>query len=188
MRLVKFALIGMVVGLISGQVFLHARGVPDWPYDKLWETADLVVVIEPLNTENNDDQLKIDWDPAAKLQGLTTHFKIHSVFKGGPISGELVLKHFSYKPEVSDKTTVFTDWPQFIRFTSGPLEYNESILKDTKVIWQNHLLNQVPMFLAFLKKTDDGTYVAVTGQVDPSYSFRDLREVFQTPGSDSRGD
>ena len=165
--------------LILGNTSVNARMVPDWPYDKLWDAADIVVIIEPLKTENNDDKLQIPWDPKGEWQGLTTHFKVHSILKGGPLGGEIVLKHFDLKPSPpSPQTTIHTDGDGFfIHFTSGPLHYDETISKDGKEISRHSLENQTPVFLAFLKKTPAGEFVPVTGQIDPVFSFRDLREI-----------
>jgi hypothetical protein len=171
----------IIAVLILGSTSVSARIVPSWPYGKLWDAADVVVIIEPLKTENNEDKFQIPWDPEGKWQGLTTHFKIHGVFKGGPLSGEIILKHFDFKPEILLKTTVFTDWPSFIRFTPGPLRYDETISKGEKTVRHLSVLNQIPMFLAFLKRSSDGTFIPVTGQVDPSFSFKELREVFFSP-------
>jgi hypothetical protein len=167
--------------LVIGTLPACARLVPDWPYEKLWDESDVVVVIEPLKTEKNDDKLVIPWDPQQVWQGLTTHFKIHGCLKGGPLADEIVVKHFDYKAEVLLKATVISDGPCFIRFKSGPLSYDEIISKDGKVISRLPLQNQTPMFLAFLKKVAEKTFMPVTGQIDPCFSFRDLREVFFSP-------
>jgi len=164
-----------------GSTSASARLVPDWPYQKLWDAADVVVIIEPLKTENNDDKLQIPWDPEDKWQGLTTHFKVHGVLKGGALGDEISVKHFDYKPEVLLKATVISDGPGFIRFISGPLRYDETISKDGRAVSRPSLENQTPEFLAFLKKTADGALSPVTGQVDPVYSFRELRDVFFFP-------
>ncbi len=72
---------------------------------------------------------------------------------------------------------IISEGPWFVRFTPGPLAYTNTTSKNGQIIGVSSLMNQIPEFLAFLKKGPDGAFIAVTGQIDPAFSFRDLREV-----------
>src|ERR1700733_5927638 len=60
------------------------RALPQWPYQKLWDTSDVVAVLEPLGTENNNDgpgDSKL-----TDVQGVTTRFKVSAIFKGEKVA------------------------------------------------------------------------------------------------------
>ena len=70
--------------------------------------------------------------------------------------------HFYYAP----KTGEIDDGPSLVAFPRN----------ETVVSIDNGARNQGPDYLLFLKARKDGKYDPVSGQVDPSFSARELKD------------
>jgi hypothetical protein len=156
--------------VIFGQMTLQAHGVRPWPYDELAKASDAVLIIEPLKTENNNESLA--WGDNTNtfnfFQGVSTTFKVHCCFKGIQPPDEIVVKHFEAK------NMEMGSGPTFIQFLPGPLKYERIYLKDGKKVGDSIMDEPHPCWLAFLKKSADGSFVPVAGQIDTGLSFKAL--------------
>lgn len=153
---------------------MKARGVRAWSYDELVKASDVVLVIEPLKTENNDDTFATEYDLDWDFQGVSTTFKVHCCFKGSTVPDEIVVKHFEYKPNGMGGA----NGPTFLQFLPGTLKYKAAYSKDDKEVSSNTYYEPHPCWLAFLKKTADGSFVPVAGQIDTGLSFKELHDAF----------
>jgi hypothetical protein len=144
---------------------LQARAVQLWNYSDLMLESDLVVVVEPLKNENNPDQ----WEWIPKMaRGVTTTFKVLCVLHGNGIGGPIItMKHFVYKGGEPPNGGLM------VNFVTGPLKASGTYTVNGKTVsWVSDHLS--PTWLVFLRKGPDGVYVPTSGQIDPSFSFREL--------------
>ena len=173
MPLIKSSAACLIVGLIIGQMPLQARGMRLWSYDDLLKASDVVAVIQPLKTENNDDDMGPEWDKPSKcFQGLSTTFKVHCYFAGVQPATEVVVKYFGHIPG----TDFPANGPELAEFPLGLQTYEiHWKQKDQKDPGDFEAVSETPYWLAFLKRAADGSFVPVTGQVDAALSFKRLR-------------
>ena len=141
-----------------------ARKVEDWPYDRLFKDADVVVIARAVSSVECKDEWNERFFDGSRFQGLETTFEVASTLKGkSPES--LKLLHFRYKRE----TTAYEDGPGLISFLTKPLS--------TKVKKRGEVLGELvplraskssrPEHLLFLRLRKDGRYEAISGQMVP---------------------
>jgi len=165
--------------MVFGQISLQARGIRNWSYDELVKASDLVVIIETLKNEKNEDTLKVNGIDDSSVQGVSTTFHVLYCWKGVPPSGDLVVKHFVYKPDVGSVNGAL-----FIHFLTEPINFEGKVYvgqKNKGPVDAVQFCLAVPNWLAFLKKAPDGAFIPATGQVAPMHSFKELREVLFSP-------
>lgn len=151
------------------------RQVEDWPYDRLFKEADLVVIARPVSSAPCQDQWNERFFEKSRFQGLETIFEIASTFKG-ETPKSLKLLYFHYK----SGERPYEDGPGLVSFHTKPHSIHVSELgreesnelKPLRVSQTN-----APEYLLFLKQRKDGRYEAISGQMDPKLSSR---TVFQT--------
>jgi len=144
---------------------LEARFVPDWNFDKLLSSSDMVAIVEPTKNENNSDQW--EWVPAF-AQGVTTTFKVISVLKGDVAKGsDIRLRHFVYTIAVPPNGGAM------VNFELGPFNLDATFTQNGKAV-PYRFENVHPTWLVYLKKAANGDFVPTSGQIDPSYSFLEL--------------
>lgn len=146
----KTALLRLLACLIFDSTFAHARFVHSMSYGELVAKSDLIVLIEPFATHLASDTFPEI--PAAEsdrlFQAFNTDFKVRAVLQSsGNVPHELTVLHFLHTPG-----PIGPDAAEFVKFLG------EGAPKNTT-------------WIAFLKKRPDGRYEAITGQVDPAYSF-----------------
>jgi hypothetical protein len=156
----------IVAGLFFGQVQLNANIVTAWSYQELWEKADLVAIIQPMKSEKNEGRLDALGPLSKDVQGFSTTFAVLSYLKGTPLPDapspdELIVKHFDYKPGQ--------------RSPSGPFLISFPFPTDVS--------HEAACWLAYLKRMPDGSYAPISGQDDPTASFKKLLDMdfFQAP-------
>ena len=156
-------LLGLVLYAVTA-CHADARAVKFWNFEELTQQSDVVAIIVPMSNENNSDAF--DW-PGVAAQGITTKFKVLCWLKGTPNGDTLPVKHFIFRDVVPVNAGTL------INFLVGPLELTATIKRNGKSEDWN-LSPATPRWLAFLKKSPDGTYAPTSGQVDPDSSFQEL--------------
>jgi hypothetical protein len=127
---------------------VFARPVAYWPYDKLSEKADLIVIATPVAVRDTSEKTSFPGQSLVSAIGVETSFEVLSVLKGEKSLKKIVLHHLrAEKPK---------DIPP-----SGPMPIT---FKPT----------EKKRFLLFLKLESDGRYRPLTGQIDPVDGIKDL--------------
>ena len=156
----------------------YARTLPDWPYEKLMDHADVVVIAEVVNAKEVDYDFSKDstFGPLLKdgtlgplirpniVAEITTLKVIHSL--KGDCDDVVKVLHFRWKHDEP-----FENGPDFVEFNSDRRAVR--VIDDSvKVIELERI--SAPQYLLFLKRTREGErlYVAVSGQFDPRLSVR----------------
>jgi hypothetical protein len=128
-----------------------ARLIPAWPYEKLLATADVVVMARAISSTDAGQGA-----PAAPWPGLVaveTSFEVQAVLKGSLKGNKLTLLHYRFPGKGMPPNA-----PMLVSF--------RGMTDKTKVSRAEYLL--------FLKRRQDNRYEAVSGQVDPVFSVREL--------------
>ena len=152
-----------------------ARKVENWPYDRLFEDADVVVIARAVSTDKCADTWNEQFFDGARFQGLETKFEVVVSTLKGKSPESLKLLHFQYKPEA----TVYDDGPGLVSFLDKSRQTaverhvdRSGALRPLSVNSSSH-----PEYLLFLKLRKDGRYEAVSGQTDPNLSARSVNEI-----------
>jgi hypothetical protein len=140
-----------------------ARQVEDWPYERLFKEADLVVIATAKATEETHDPAPDNrWK--SSLVGQRTTFTVDAVLKGERAAGgTLAVLHFKLKPGVLTQ-----DGPLLVAFRTKGLAVEGGGMKKYKA------LLGTPQYLLFLKAADNGRFVPVSGQADPALSVKEV--------------
>lgn len=138
---------------------VQARQIEDWPYERLFAEADLVVIAKATSSEDTDDKLEAEgWD-AADFAGQNTKFEIQSTLKGAIDKKTIQVLHFR-----AAEGRLFQNGPLFVAFRHGDL-----IMK-----WKDGNVATPIEYLLFLRKRDDGRFELVSGQIDPDLAVREM--------------
>ena len=128
-----------------------ARRIYPWPYDKLTNQADLIVIATPVAVRDTDEETSIpdirlnNTDPIPAI-GMETSFEVLAVLKGNKNLKKAVLYH------LREKNPPAANGPGLVSFDP-----------------QKKL-----RYLLFLKQEKDGRYSSVAGQTDPELAVKDL--------------
>jgi len=172
-----FTLLLILFGAIHS---LHARAVRTWSYEELLNASDLVAIVKPISTEPTKD---IFPDSSGRTQtdivGQNTSFKILATLKGEAQKDTTInVLHFAYSPEM----LMIANGARFAQFVPGPLQFRKQVLQDEKEIGGITVYSEQPVWLAFLKRMEDGRFEPVTPHYDSTDSFRELHQAsFFTP-------
>jgi hypothetical protein len=158
-RTVLIALGWVVLASTAGS--LRARQIEDWPYDKLFKHADLVVIVKPLSVRDATEKDKAAPPEAGKdyLVGIVTKFAVLHVVKGEYKEKELGIVHFKLK-----KGVVVGNGPLLASFYTKRLSISGDFGAAT----------MKPEYMLFLKKQEDGRFTFVSGQFDPELSVKQM--------------
>lgn len=151
-----------------------ARKLEHWPYDRLLENADVVVIARAITTDKSADKWNEQFFDGARFQGLETTLEVVSTLKGKPPE-PLKLLHFQYKPEA----TVYDDGPGLVVFLNKPRQtaVDKHVDRSGELRPLSASRSSHPEYLLFLKLRKDGRYEAVSGQTDPNLSARSVNEI-----------
>lgn len=143
----------------------HARTVPVWEIERLFEESDLVVLAYPtaVNPRTELDGVFVDRSDRDFLTTTETQFKIILRLKGKVPAGQLGVLHY----ELKEDARVPDNGPNLPRFTSKivlPRFADRSKLEDST-------------FMLFLRRNKNGTVEFVTGRYDSVFSVKQLRDV-----------
>ncbi|HLL90580.1 MAG TPA: hypothetical protein VK324_14865 [Tepidisphaeraceae bacterium] len=138
------------------------RAVEHWPYDRLFEEADVVVIAAAQETAASDDAAP-DGRWRESLVGQRTTFAVIKPLKGQLDDGPVTVVHFKLKDGV-----VSQNGPLLVAFrTKGPT------IRGGERVKYNVMLG-TPQYLLFLKRTDGGRFEPVSGQFDPALSVKEI--------------
>lgn len=171
----------------------EARKVEHWPYTRLMQESELVVIATAVATTTCNAPFPdegADW--GVKFQAVNTTFTVQTVIKGTP-RDTLQLLHFRYHP---NRDVALEDGPQFATFLSAPTPSplrGKRVPAQTKPLPEKQLEPQLksvsarlrPRYLLFLKSRADGRFEPLSGQVDASLSVRDLWQHGDSPTPDT---
>lgn len=155
-RLVPFVAV-VACGLLPQHA--AARLIPSWPHDRLLKEAEVVVVATALSSaETGERSTSEPWK--CEFLHVNTAFRVSVVLKGELQGEQLTVLHYRLKPGTS-----VPNGPLLVTFRMRDVVLRSG---DAKVGLG------VPQYLLFLKKRADGRFEAVTGQIDPALSVREL--------------
>lgn len=171
----------VATGFLAWPTNATGRLLDDWPYEKLFKEADLVVIAAALKTEvTKDKPPKHDWP--YEMVGQNTSFKVLHVLKGKTANKQIQILHFKFGELKKDanpnnfEDRVIQDGPIFVTFRTEPVSISVNGKKTIAV---------APQYLLFLRKMKDGRYELVSGQIDPALAVREMsRPLDNAPGDD----
>jgi hypothetical protein len=134
-----------------------------WPYDKLFQRADLVVIATAVSTVDAPANIK-DQAPEDHLKGVCTTFRVAHVVKGAHRGKELTVFH--YRLALKEGQGI-VNGPSLVRFHSGRLNLSYP---------GGFASLPPPEYLLFLKKRPDGRFECVSGQYDPDQSVKQITQ------------
>jgi hypothetical protein len=138
---------------------VRARALDNWPYDRLFKQADLVVIAEATGSVDANEVSKLG-SRSVNFVGVNTTFTVHATLKGKLDKKGLTFFHYRL--------------PNGEEIINGPL-FVTFRLKGLAISGRDFKMGvNKPHYLLFLKKRKDGRFEAVSGQVDPSLSVREM--------------
>jgi hypothetical protein len=165
-------IVSVLLGLCSSTLF--ARRVQVLSYEELVAKADVVAIVQPIDNQPTKDTFPGNSGgyATADFAATNTRFEVLALLKGdGESPEDLTVLHFGYS-----KPSIRPNGANFIRFVVGPLQYEKRAVKDGTPIGGVTMFLQEPVWLAFLKRREDGRFEPVTGHYDSARSFRELHE------------
>lgn len=158
------------LGLISLSLLLvcapaNARLIENWPYERLFKEADLVVIVTAEGTTDAKDRFKPhEWK--IELVGQDTSLAVHSVLKGKLDTKTLKVLHY----RLPTMDTEIENGPMLVTFHSMGFSLSGTI---NGVSFKAGLPR--PEYMVFLRTRSDGRFEPVSGQIDPALSVRELQ-------------
>lgn len=143
-----------------------ARRIESWSFQRLKESADLVVVASVASTKQWPEKVQDDLF-GKDLEGQLTTFNVAAVFKGQDIGKHIEVVHYRVKEGV-----LLQDGPILACFRKTGLRLGIEAVDGVK--HKAEVMEGTPYYLLFLKKRSDGKYEPVSGQIDSGLSVRKL--------------
>lgn len=165
MRTSLFLCASVVVAAVMAAP-VHARLLENWPYDRLFKEADLVVIaIAGESTDTKDRFSKKGWN--VEFIGQNTQFVAESILKGKlGANKKLTVLHYRLPEGVLIK-----NGPLFVKFRKDAAMLQGTI---NGTAFKGGLGR--PDYMLFLRLRQDGRYEPVSGEVDPALSIREMHE------------
>jgi hypothetical protein len=143
-----------------------ARLLENWPYERLFKEADLVVIARAERTTETKERLSpAGWK--VEFIGQETVFTVQTILKG-KVKDERKLQVLHYR--LPDDVLI-ANGPLLVSFRTEPL-----VLKGVVNGRAFKTALGRPEYLLFLRVRPDGRFEPVSGQVDPALSVRELHE------------
>jgi hypothetical protein len=147
---------------------IHARDIPAWPYERLFNEADAVILADAISNHDTTDVS----DPKGYI-GVDTVLQVKHVMKGKIETKNITVLHFRHDPHHA-----FADGMLVVHFrlTGGYLR--GEFLPDNKKMMPIQVKESLPQpeYMLFLKRRADGRYEPVTGQDDAALSVREVAQ------------
>ena len=152
------ALLTLFIGPVSGRL------IENWPYERLFKEADLVVIATAEATAETKDRFKTNgWK--IDFIGQETSFAVETILKG-KVKGEKKIKMLHFR------------LPDGVDVNNGPLHVSfppKGLLLSGKVKGRAFEMKLTrPEYMLFLRLRADGRYEPVSGQIDPALSVREM--------------
>jgi len=153
---------------------VSARKIADWPYQKLLDDADVVVIAYAGSTTPNGRTWEEEHFEQKHFKGVDTTIQVITSLKGKP-PRVLTLRHFVY----TKNHAVFNDGPGLVSFITDPMSVEISFPEQTQPDHELKGLTRIskPQYLLFLKRVGDGEFEPISGQLDADLSARALFEL-----------
>ena len=145
-----------------------ARRVEIWSFQRLNDTAGVILIGTVASTEQWSEKLKAQLF-AEDLEGQLTTFDVETVFKGKDIGKHIQVIHYRVR-----KGILIANGPVLASFrkTGRRLE-----IKSVDGVEDGMKVEEgTPHYLLYLKKRSDGKYEPISGQIDSAFSVRKLSE------------
>ena len=171
MKSSTFRFVVIAATLLVGPPTIMARLLPDWPYEKLLQEADLVVIAEAVKTQDAKDKPPDQHWPYEFVAQNTT-FKVLGCVKGSDAGSEIKVLHFKFG-ELKKGVGPKSPQAEANQIIDGPLlvAFRSDWSTDTK---GKKTDEPKPHYLLFLKKLKDGRYEPICGQIDPALAVREM--------------
>ena len=130
-----------------------ARPIKMWTYQELFDQADLVIAARPSRSRDAHADERHWAAPASNLVAVITDFEIDGIMKGDRSLKRCSLYHFRFD-KLHEEDVLFNP-PGLVGFE--PKSHDA--------------------YLMFLQKQSDGTYRAMSGQMDPFLSVIKLEPI-----------
>jgi hypothetical protein len=138
------------------------RGKEYWPYERLFQEADLIVIGQAKSNKQTtttfrDDVLKFD------MVGVHTDFRVIHILKGKIAKNETKLRILHFIPDPGPGK-VYRNGPNPVSFRLTGLETATG----------KGYVAPTPQYLLFLKKNNQGVYEPVSGRIDPKDAVKEI--------------
>jgi len=141
----------------------HADVIPYWPYEKLMDQAELVVIATPIKTSTGK---KDDVPPGAAgkvLQPIRTEFRVEAVLKG-KVEKQILVLHYELR---KDKSLAIDRRIELITFPSAQED-------EQREASEERVRAKKKEYILFLKQRGEGVFVFVTGEWDAKLAVREI--------------
>lgn len=145
----------LIAGLATA---VTGRLIENWPYDRLFREADVVVIAVAEKTAETQDR----FDPkiwTTQFIGQSTTFVVASTLKG-KAEKKLEVLHYKVPPNA-----LLENGPLLVTFRTEPIRIERPNLQARF---------GPPEYLLFLKRLPDGRLAPVSGAIDPELSVREI--------------
>ena len=145
-----------------------ARLIENWSFQRLNDSADLVLIGTMASTEPWPEKLPAQLF-AEHLEGQLTTFDVETVLKGKDVGKQIRIVHYRVKEGM-----LIENGPVLASFrkTGRRVEIKsiDGVERGMKVE------ERTPHYLLFLKKRSDGNYEPISGQIDSALSVSKLSD------------
>jgi hypothetical protein len=153
--------------LIAPSTF--GRRVENWPYERLFNEAELVILARATSSADSGEKVKHkDW--STEFLGVNTSSEVLHVLKGKAAGKQLSVFHLCCPTGVK-----IENGPGFVSFRLKGLAIEGA---------HGKMETSKPTYMLFLKKSKDGRWEAVSGQIDPDQSVWELHSARFSEGLD----
>jgi hypothetical protein len=152
-------LAGLLLAIaISASV--SAFQIDTWPYERLEDQADLIVIAEPKSAIDSGEIVHgALWQ--TDFIGVNTTFTVTGVIRGRYTQPELILHHLRL--------------PEGIQLQNSPFLAKIKLTPILKTTPSGTKRSAQPEYLLFLKKRKDGRYEPVSGTLDSAHAIREIQ-------------
>lgn len=155
------SLLSLVFTAIPQSAF--ARRIDNWSFERLFRESDLVVIVQPIKSEDTVDRTK-DNPWKIEFTGVNTAFNVLHALKGKTKASQATVLHYK-----TDK--LIENGPLHILFRTKGLSY--TIKKEGRDVMK--VADGGPAtYLLFLKKRKDGRFEPVSGHTDSELSAKEV--------------
>jgi hypothetical protein len=145
-----------------------ARRVENWSFQRLNDTADVVLIGTVASTEQWPEKLQAG-PIADNLEGELTTFDVEAVLKAKDVGKQIQVVHYHVKQGI-----LIANGPSLASFRKTGRDVQIKSIDGVKA--EMKVAERTPCYLLFLKKRSDGKYEPISGQIDSAMSVRKLSD------------